>query len=141
MTRRLRRDSFEDVFGQMQNFFEQFQEMGKDLGQNIIGMVPVDIREEGDDIVISADLPGVSKEEINLKADEETVQISAESSQELQEENEKYIRRERSSRQFHRTVSWPEEIDPETIHAHFEDGVLEVRAERVEGSGRDIEIQ
>lgn len=139
--RRMRRKSLDDMFETMENLFNEFQEMGRDL-TGMKGMTPVDIREEGGEIVVTADLPGVSKEDINLKADEGTLEISAEASHELKEENEKYIRRERSERSYRRSVTWPKRVDPETIHAEYEDGVLTVRAEKQEeDSGRDIEIE
>lgn len=137
--RKMRRDPIDDFFDQMQKVFNEFQEKGRDLTG--LGSVPVDIREEDGHIVISADLPGVSKEDINLRADEDKLEISAESSMDYKEENEKYIRRERSSRSFRREVAWPSKIDPETIEAEYNDGVLEVRAEKEETEGKDIDIQ
>lgn len=141
MTRRLRRDSFDDIFDQMQNALKDFQEASRDFSKGLTGKVPVDIREEKDEVVVTADLPGVSKEDINLKADEKKLEISAQASQKVKEENEKYVRKERSSRSFRRKISWPARIDPETVSASYDEGVLEVRAEKEETGGRDIEIE
>lgn len=141
MTKRLdRRDGVNDIFDQMHKMFNQMQSYSKDL--NFKSSVPVDIKEEDGKVVLTADLPGVEKEDINLKADKDSVEISAESSAELKEENEKYIRRERSSRSFRRAISWPTEIDPETIHAEYNDGVLKVEADKKDShSGDSIEIE
>lgn len=136
--RRLRRHDEKDVFDHMQRMFDEMQEMGKNIVPG--GQMPIDIREEDGFIVISADLPGVEKEDISLKADDESVEITAEGSAEVKEENEKYIRRERSERRFRRKVQWPVQIDPETVEASYNEGVLEVRAEKDETEGRDIEI-
>lgn len=142
MRRLDREDGVEDVFDQMQNFIDQFQNFGKDMASTFTGAVPVDVTEEDGRITVRADLPGVEKEEINVKADEEKVEIMAESAQEVKEENEKYYRKERSSRTFQRTVAWPKPVDPETIEAEYEDGVLTVTAEvSEEEEGRDIEIE
>ncbi|MFB6191294.1 MAG: Hsp20/alpha crystallin family protein [Candidatus Nanohaloarchaea archaeon] len=137
--RRMRREPIDDMFERMQNFFDEFQEMGRDLTG--FSGVPVDIREDNSHIVVEADLPGVEKEDINLRADSDSLEISAESSEEMREENEKYLRQERSRRTFRRTVSWPVAVDPESIEAEFEDGVLTVTAEKEEKEGRDIEIE
>lgn len=137
--RRMRRDSFDDIFDQMQNLFNEFQERGKGFAR--MKGVPVDIREQDGQVIVKADLPGVSKQDISLKADENSIEIAAESSEEVKEENEKYVRRERSSRSYRRTVSWPSRVDPETIEAEFEDGVLEITAEKEESNGHNIEIQ
>lgn len=142
MRRLNREDSTEDVFDQMQNFIDQFQNFGKDMASSFTGAVPVDITKEDGHITVRADMPGVEKEDINVKADEEKVEIMAESSQEVKEENEKYYRRERSSRTFQRTVRWPKPVDSETIEAEYEDGVLTVTAVlSEEDEGRDIEIE
>ncbi len=140
--RRLRRkDGMEDLFDQMQKMFEDFQETGKGLATEFTGSVPVDIQEEDGKYIITADLPGVEKDEINITGDENKVEIHAESNAEMKEENEKYIRRERRSRSFRRTVSWPQPVDAESISAEYEEGVLEISAEKQEDGGKEIEIE
>lgn len=141
MAKRLdREDGINDIFDQMHKMFNQMQNFSKDL--NFRTSVPVDIKEENGKVVLTADLPGVQKDDINLKADENSVEISAESSQELKEENEKYLRRERSSKRFRRVVSWPTAIDAETIKAEYNDGVLSVEAEKKDAeNGENIEIE
>lgn len=141
MVKRLdRQDGVNDIFDQMHKMFNQMQNFSKDL--NFRTSVPVDIKEENGNVVLTADLPGVQKDDINLKADADSVEISAESSTEVKEENEKYLRRERSSRRFRRVVSWPTKIDAETIKAEYSDGVLQVEAEKLEDNkGGSIEIE
>lgn len=140
MKRLDRRETFDDIFDQMQKMFNQFQDFGRDL--DIRSSIAVDIKEEDGNVVVSADIPGVQKEDINLKADENKLEISAESTEEIQEENEKYLRRERSSRHHRRTVRWPKEVDPETVTASYDDGVLRVEAEKEEEDENwDIEIE
>ncbi len=135
--RRLRRhDSIDDMFDQMQKMVNQLQD-GKGLGTNI----PVDIEEENGTYKITADLPGVQKDEIDLTADKHEINITAESTAEIEEENEKYFRKERTSRTFQRTLSWPTQVDPETINAEYQDGVLTISAEKDEEEGKNIEIQ
>lgn len=137
MRRLDRRDDLDDVFDQMQKMFNQFQDLA-DFRSN----VPVNVKEEDGEIVVTADLPGVQKEDINLKADSDGLEISAESTEEVKEENEKYLRKERSSRTYRRRVAWPTEVDPETVSAEYSDGVLEVRAEKEEeGEDWDVEIE
>lgn len=140
MVRRLdRRDNIDDLFGHMQKMFNQFQEFGKEL--DIVSNVPVDVREDDGEVVITADMPGVQKEDINLKADSEGVEITAEAEEEYKEENEKYFRKERASRSYRRKVSWPSEVDPETIKAKYSDGVLTVKAEKESTDGWDVDIE
>ncbi|MFB6158318.1 MAG: Hsp20/alpha crystallin family protein [Candidatus Nanohalobium sp.] len=130
-----------DVFDQMQKMMEEFQNKGMNLASDLTQNTPVDIREEDGKFTISADMPGVEKQDINVKADEKKVEISAESSAEVKEENEKYLKKERRSRRFRRTVPWPRKIDADTVTAEYEDGVLEVTAEINEEEGKNIEIE
>ena len=137
--RRLSRRDENDVFDHFQKMFDEMQEMGKNIVPG--GQMPVDIREENNQIIVTADMPGVNKEDISLKADEDRVEITAEGHEEIKEENEKYIRKERSQRVYRRTVRWPTEVDTNTVEASYNDGVLEIRAEKDESEGRDIEIE
>ncbi|MFB6116006.1 MAG: Hsp20/alpha crystallin family protein [Candidatus Nanosalina sp.] len=141
MRRLKRRDDVDDLFKQMENLFSQFHEKGMDFASELSPNFPVDIAEEDGEYVVTADMPGVDKEEINIKADNEGVEISAESSHEIEEENEKYYRKERSQRQFNRRVKFPSEVDAESIEAEYEDGVLTITADKDEEEGRDVEIQ
>lgn len=140
--RRLKRtDGVEDIFDQMQKMFEEVQDTGRGLASDFTGSVPVDIQEEDGEYVITADLPGVEKDEINITGDENSVEIHAESEHEMKEENEKYIRRERRSRSFRRTVAWPQPVEADTISAEYNDGVLTVTAEKQEDDGNEIEVE
>ena len=139
--RRLDRTNSDDIFNQMQDMIEEFQNKGMNLATEFTGHMPVDVREEDGNLIISADLPGVQKEDIDIKADGQNVQISAEASAEVKEENEKYLRKERSSRRFRRTVQWPKKVDEDTIAAEYSDGVLEITAELEEDDGTEIEIE
>ncbi|PSH01248.1 MAG: heat-shock protein [Nanohaloarchaea archaeon QH_8_44_6] len=136
MRRLERRDGIEDVVDHMQKMFNQFQDI-TDFG----GRMPVNMKEEDGKVIISADMPGAQKEDINLKADSNGLEISAESKEEIKEENEKYIRKERTSRRYRRKVAWPTEVDPKSVSADYSDGVLKVEAEKEsESENWDVEI-
>ena len=140
MRRLDRENNSKDIFDQMHKMFNQMQNYSKDL--NFRSSVPVDIKMEDDKVILTADLPGVQKDDINLKADAESVEISAETATEVKEENEKYVRKERNSRSFRRVVSWPTEINADSITAEYKDGVLRVEADKVDSdTGGNIEIE
>jgi len=141
MRRLKRQDDIEDVFKQMEDVFSQFQEKGMNFASELKPNFPVDIAEEDGEYIVTADMPGVEKEEINIKADNEGIEISAESSHEIEEENEKYYKKERSQRRFNRRIKFPSGVDAETIEASYEDGVLTVTAEKDEEEGHEIEIE
>lgn len=136
-----RAENVDDIFNQMEKVFSEFQEKGRNFAHDFTTGFPVDIIEEDGEFVVSADMPGVEKEEINVTADAEGVEISAESNQEIEEENEKYYRRERSRKVFNRRVSFPQPVDPDTIEASYDDGVLEIRAEKDQEDGHSVDIK
>ncbi|MFO0752414.1 MAG: Hsp20/alpha crystallin family protein [Thermodesulfovibrionales bacterium] len=92
----------------------------------------VDIYEEGNELVMKADLPGVKRDEITIDLSGSTLTISGEKKQEEKLEKENYYRYERCHGSFHRSFELPEGIDRDKVSARFEDGVLEVRIPKTE---------
>ena len=87
----------------------------------------VDIFEEGNEIVLHADLPGIKKGDLKIDLAENLLTLSGEKKKKEKLEREGYYRVERSYGSFCRRFELPGELDVEKIKAHFEDGVLEVR--------------
>lgn len=135
----------EDPFREMMDTFNRtFRDMyaaGQDLS-SVVGpeTVPVDIEETDDGYVVTADLPGVEKDQISVRVDGDTLHLSATHDREVAEEGKDYVRRERSSRQVRRSVSLPGPVDPDSADASYEDGVLTVRIEKGSPSGTDVEV-
>jgi HSP20 family protein len=139
MTGLRERDGFRNIFSQMEDMMENLQNNTtlESLGTNL----PVDMTREEDTIKVTADIPGVTKDDIDLRATENHLEISATTEQEIKEENEKYVRRERSSRSFHRRLEFPQPIDTETLSAQYSSGVLTVEADTQEDDSIDIDIE
>jgi len=95
------------------------------FGHQSHALMRADIYQEGDNYVIEAELPGFSKEEINVEVVEDRLIISAQRKQEQEERGEHYLHRERSVNQVCRSFLI-NEIDPETIQAKYENGVLKL---------------
>lgn len=87
----------------------------------------VDIYEEGKELVIKADMPGVTKDDLKLEVTDNTLTISGEKKKEDKIERENYFRYERSHGSFYRSFELPEGTDTDKVKAHFDNGVLEVR--------------
>lgn len=87
----------------------------------------MDLVEEGDTYVLHADLPGVSEQDVKVELHDDVLTISGERRSEHAETREGYRRIERSSGTFARSLTLPEGIDPESIEATAENGVLTVR--------------
>ncbi|MBL1141435.1 MAG: Hsp20/alpha crystallin family protein [Proteobacteria bacterium] len=86
----------------------------------------VDIKEEADRFLITADLPGVDPKDIEITMDNGILTIKGERESEVRDEKEGYKRVERVSGTFYRRFSLPDTADAERIEAKGKDGVLEV---------------
>ena len=93
----------------------------------------VDIRDERDGFVITADVPGVAPDEIELTMENGVLTISGERKKETTAaENADYRRAERVYGTFYRRFSLPDSADVERISANSEHGVLKVRIPKKE---------
>lgn len=114
------------------NPWSQFhQEMSRILGENsnivTSDWVPVvDIKEEKGQFVLHADLPGVSRESIDITMEDGVLSIRGERRLEEAGEEGEYKRLERAHGVFYRRFSLPDTADPEGIQARCKEGVLEV---------------
>ena len=93
---------------------------------------PVDIYETGDSIVIKAELPGISKEDITLEVKENTLSIKGEKKFEKDVKEESYHRVERSYGAFQRAFALPSTVQQDKVKAKFRDGILEVTLPKAE---------
>jgi HSP20 family protein len=87
----------------------------------------MDLVEEGDHFVLRADLPGVRDEDVNVELEDNVLTISGERKAEQEDRKEGYYRVERAVGRFSRSLTLPEGVDPDSIEAQFDNGVLTVR--------------
>ena len=99
-----------------------------DLRSELYGVMPnVDIFEEGNEVVLKTDLPGMKKEDIKVDITENMLTISGERTKTEKIEKGDYFRHERTFGTFERRFELPGDLDTEKITAHYEHGVLELR--------------
>jgi HSP20 family protein len=92
----------------------------------------MDLVETEEHYVLTADLPGLSQEEISLEFDGDVLTLSGERKSEHTERKEGFYRLERATGSFSRTLTLPEGVDPDAVTATFDKGVLEVRIPKPE---------
>jgi HSP20 family protein len=92
----------------------------------------VDIFEEGDNVVVKAEIPGLKKEDIEVNLTDDMITISGEKKKEEKVEKKDYYRVERSFGSFTRSFHLPKEVQTENAKATFKDGVLEVKVPKTE---------
>jgi HSP20 family protein len=133
---------FDSMFAHMSRQFEEMNrqfarfaearpalEAGDDAGlpamMTSTGM-RIDIAEYDDDVVVTADVPGFEKEDIDLSIAGDALTIIADRDVDSEEESDHYVRRERRHHAARRTVSLPVEVDEGAATASYSNGVLTV---------------
>lgn len=92
---------------------------------------PIDVKAEDDGYTLTALLPGVHPEDLNVQVVNETVTIQGESKLTV-DEKASYLLREIPSGSFSRTITLPMPLDSNGAEAHFEHGVLTLRVPKAE---------
>ncbi len=135
-------DLFEDMdrwFAELRNEFDRkfWGGLSPSGGDAFAAREPaVDLQDTGREYVLKADLPGVSKEDLDLRVTPEGIELAAETHRETEENGKGYTHRERSYRSFRRTLAFPDEVLADAVKASLKDGVLEVRLPKKEPTPR-----
>jgi len=92
----------------------------------------VDIFEQGDDLVIRAEVPGIERDAIEVKLADNTLTLSGERVRGTEADDTRAYRRERVYGSFVRSFSLPKTVDATRIAATYKNGVLEITIPKVE---------
>ena len=95
---------------------------------------PVDIYETDDALVMKAELPGFSKDEISIELKENTLLVRGERKREDEVKEGSYHRMERVYGAFQRSFLLPTTVDQEKVKASYKDGILELRFAKVQAA-------
>ena len=121
--------------------FSDFHRIGVDISPNL---GRTDVYETGQALVFETELPGVKKDEISIKVEEDQLIISGEVKRNEEIDRENYFRIGRRYGRFQRCFPLPADlIQKEEIKATFEDGILKVTArmkESIKEKAKPIEI-
>ncbi|MCR4404015.1 MAG: Hsp20/alpha crystallin family protein [Candidatus Acetothermia bacterium] len=109
----------------MDEFFRDFE--SPFLGWESLGRTDIYEDEKGEALVYETELPGVRKEEIDIRVEDNRLIVSGEVKRDERISEENYLRIGRHYGRFQRTFPLPEEIgDPKKIQAKFEHGILKI---------------
>lgn len=135
----LRPRGFEDFYNMLDDFFNETLPPGRSLLHDTF---KIDVRDNGNEYMIEAELPGVKKEEINLDLNEGRLTISVKREETTEQKEKNYIHKERRFGSVQRCVYLRDSKD-ENITAKLEEGVLKicVPKETKEEKSRRIEIE
>jgi HSP20 family protein len=105
----------------------------------------IEVFQRGDQLVVRADLPGLTKDDVKVEVQEDQLVIEGERRQEHEEgrPGEAHYRSERRYGSFYRSIPLPEGVKADNANASFRNGVLEITipAPQLQPQGRRIEIQ
>ena len=107
------------------------------------GEAAIDVLDEADAFVVTVDVPGFERDDIDLRVADQTLWIDCEKAEAEAEGDETYLRRERRHASMRRSVRLPAPVKPEEVTAKLKNGILTVtvpKAEPASGS-RKIEIE
>jgi HSP20 family protein len=133
-------ERFEDMFADVWPPLSPLLRLPEEMALRV---PPVDVYEEAGSVVVKAEIPGMKKEEIEVRVSGDALTISGKKEKEEKVERKDYRRFERAAGAFSRTITLPAEVESEKVTASYKDGVLEVRAPVVAGmhaKGRKIEV-
>lgn len=116
--------NFSDI---MDEFFNDVVRTNRD------SFVPgIDISETDNQFLISAELPGMKKEDIDISVDNGRLSISGERKFEKEEEGKTFHRVETRYGSFNRSFQLPDNVDAESVKATYENGILNISIEKAE---------
>ena len=132
--------------GRMDRLFDQFSSHpwgGADDGLTAgLWSPPIDVYESNDNIVLKADLPEVSQNDVDISVQGNTLTIKGERKRENEVQEKDFYRMERSYGTFTRSFSLPPTVDTEKIDASFSKGVLKVTLpKREESKPKQISVK
>jgi HSP20 family protein len=97
------------------------------------GMYPsMDMYEEGNDLVVKAELPGITRKGLDISIEDDVLTIKAEKKGETERKEGGYYYRELEYGHFERCMTLPSRVDAEKVTAHLKNGVLDIRMPKTE---------
>lgn len=134
--------SLQDRVNQL--FTQTFGGSGRGSDRSLLSsnfVPPVDIYEDDHNITLQAEVPGVEEKDLDIRLENNILTISGERKLEHEEKKENFHRIERQYGRFVRSFTLPAAVDPDSVSAQFEDGILKVTLnKREEAKAKQIKI-
>jgi HSP20 family protein len=132
--------------------YEFFEARGRELGRDLedwfraeselMRRVPVEIKQDENQITVRAEVPGFAANEIKVSVEPKHLVISGKSEETIEEKEEQRVYSEFRANQFCRELTLPAEVDPAKATATLKDGILElILAKSAEGKPVNVEVK
>ena len=125
----------------MEHMFRTFPSLENRYGAETFSPL-TDVVEEDEKVIVTTDLPGVDRENIELNIKDNALVISAGKGKEEETEKEGYLRKERSFMRYYREIPLPDGVTEEGANAQLKNGVLTVTLPKTKSvTGKRIQIE
>ncbi|MEE9910580.1 MAG: Hsp20/alpha crystallin family protein [Deltaproteobacteria bacterium] len=134
---------FTDVMPEVLNLQREMNRLFSDVGQKSPQRFPaVNIWEENDKAIVTAELPGLDPDKVDISVSGDVLTIAGDIAAEHFERGEMYLRQERGVGSFSRSIQLPFQVDAQDVEARYEKGVLMISLPRIkEDLPKKIKIQ
>ena len=144
----------DDVFAELERFFGRMGRRFDDASGTWSAQGPLapwaprgeslalDLVDRGDEFVVSVDLPGFERDDVDVRIAGTALRIEAEREETLDEDADRYLRHERRRDSTERSLRLPEAVDETAATAAMHNGVLTVTLPKTEPrEGREIDVE
>lgn len=137
-------DPFRELTTLQHRFNHLFQDYnrGQDELTTTTSFVPaVDVYEDEHKVTLKLEVPGISQEDLDIRLENNTLTVRGERKFEKEEKEENFHRIERRYGSFARSFTLPNTLDPESVKANYDNGVLKIElAKRAEAKPKQIKV-
>ena len=144
-----RRNPFEEIERAFERMSRELEDAASQWGAGALepfgsqSDVAIDLVDEEDAFVVTIDVPGFERDEIDLRLADRTLWIECDRDESTEAAEESYLRQERRHQSVRRSIRLPAPVEPEEVSAKLKNGILTVtvpKAEPKDGS-RQIDIE
>ena len=139
-----RRSPFQDMYTLQHRLNSLAQEFSRSDDESLASssfVPPVDIYEDANHIVLNLEVPGMKLDDFDIQLENRTLTVRGERKFENETKEENYHRVERRYGSFARGFTLPETVDPETVKANYDAGVLTVElGKKAEAKPKQIKV-
>ena len=136
-----RRDNIDNLFNSLLEDFFYPSLAGNSQQDNFLSP-RMDISETESEYKIEVELPSINQQDIEVKIDNNILTVKGKREEEKEEKERTYYTRERYYGSFQRSVSLPNNVNPDDIKAKFDNGILHIRIpKKAQDNVRKIEIK
>lgn len=135
---------FDELRDTLDSLSSQLTETGASAEADVsefFGRISVDVSEDDDAFIVTADLPGFERDDIDITVRDTTLHLRARHQSASEDSENEYHRRERARRSVSRTVRLPGPVEVNEASAEFNNGVLTITLPKAETeSGHSVDI-